>query len=574
MKKFSLALVALFTLSLFALAYIPKKSINKAVIEGTVIDFTTKTPIAKATISVYNGDMPVKTFTTTADGKYRVELDYGIYDFTIKANGYTTIKATDVLLDSATTRKYDFEMVASKEEDAVSNLKITEDKIAGNSSNVVFTDTYDIIARDDIKTIDYAASPVSGVTRTKATSAEADESIIKSAPGVVVSSSRYEKRSDKSTPSKAKGKAAIKDERKVLDVKGTKDIAREPDGGAGQLTAGEWCDNKNWDFYIDLRTKADWKSKEPYWGFDLGKRVEVNVVNGTQGVANVVLTVTSTKSEIVYTARTDNNGKAYLFPEAFIKTIDGNYILNAALPEGTKTIVLAKDDYDKRPVTINTTSANKAGKLDVMFMIDATGSMGDELSYIKEELNDVIRRVKLENEQMVDINVGAGVYRDQGDEYVVRAFPFTNSVSTLLTQLNGQTAGGGGDFPEAVEEALDHSVNKQAWRDDANTKLLFLILDAPPHYTPDRVTKIQNTIKEAAAKGIRVIPVASSGVDKDTEFLMRYFSIATGGTYVFLTDHSGIGNSHIEPTTGKYDVEYLNNLMVRVIKSYLATSKS
>ncbi|MGB1699426.1 MAG: hypothetical protein ACPHRO_05700, partial [Nannocystaceae bacterium] len=60
-----------------------------------------------------------------------------------------------------------------------------------------------------------------------------------------------------------------------------------------------------------------------------------------------------------------------------------------------------------------------------------------------------------------------------------------------------------------------------------------------------------------------------SGVDKSTEFLMRMADVATGGTYIFLTDDSGIGNSHIEPTIGEYQVEPLNELLIRVIKQSL-----
>ena len=50
---------------------------------------------------------------------------------------------------------------------------------------------------------------------------------------------------------------------------------------------------------------------------------------------------------------------------------------------------------------------------------------------------------------------------------------------------------------------------------------------------------------------------------------MRQIAILTGGTYVFITDHSGIGNSHLEPSIGKYKVEFLNELMARVIKKYI-----
>ncbi|MCB0845041.1 MAG: hypothetical protein KDE26_17455, partial [Bacteroidetes bacterium] len=58
------------------------------------------------------------------------------------------------------------------------------------------------------------------------------------------------------------------------------------------------------------------------------------------------------------------------------------------------------------------------------------------------------------------------------------------------------------------------------------------------------------------------------GVNKETEFLMRFFALATNGTYVFITDDSGIGNDHLEPTVGDFEVEYLNELIIRLVKEY------
>ncbi|MEF9479208.1 hypothetical protein OWR28_17025 [Chryseobacterium sp. 1B4] len=46
---------------------------------------------------------------------------------------------------------------------------------------------------------------------------------------------------------------------------------------------------------------------------------------------------------------------------------------------------------------------------------------------------------------------------------------------------------------------------------------------------------------------------------------MRTFALLTNGTYTFLTDDSGIGNSHIKPTIDSYEVEKLNDLLLRLI---------
>ena len=81
-------------------------------------------------------------------------------------------------------------------------------------------------------------------------------------------------------------------------------------------------------------------------------------------------------------------------------------------------------------------------------------------------------------------------------------------------------------------------------------------------------SQITETVQLAAEKGVRIIPIASSGIDTETEFLLRSWAIMAGGTYLFLTDDSGIGNDHLEPTIGEYSVEKLNECMIRVICEY------
>jgi hypothetical protein len=80
--------------------------------------------------------------------------------------------------------------------------------------------------------------------------------------------------------------------------------------------------------------------------------------------------------------------------------------------------------------------------------------------------------------------------------------------------------------------------------------------------------KLDILIRQAAEKGVRIVPLACSGVDKSTEYIMRSFALATNGTYTFLTDHSGVGDSHIAPSTDKYKVEHMNDLILRLILQY------
>jgi hypothetical protein len=96
-------------------------------------------------------------------------------------------------------------------------------------------------------------------------------------------------------------------------------------------------------------------------------------------------------------------------------------------------------------------------------------------------------------------------------------------------------------------------------------------LDAPPHKAEENLKKLMEASKLAAKMGIKIVPVGCSGIDKTTEFLCRSMALATNGTYTFLTNHSGVGGSHIEPSTDGYKVESFREILVRVSRSMSIT---
>ena len=325
---------------------------------------------------------------------------------------------------------------------------------------------------------------------------------------------------------------------------------------AGMLTAGEWNDNRNWDYWNRLMANREWYNLQGKWKISTNRYV-ILVKDGETPIIGAKVTLSQGGSEI-WTAITDKNGNAVIFITETPDEQSNEFSLTVSTSSNNVTVdnVTLTDD---KPYEVEITENNLSDSIDLMFMIDTTGSMGDELQYIKEELTDVIERIE------ADVRVSCNFYRDIQDEYIVRSFNFTTDINEAVDQIAGQRATGGGDFPEAVEVALNNAIFEHEWNENAKERFLFLVLDAPPHHDEERVAKINENIKEAAKKGIRIIPVASSGIDKETEFLLRGMSIATNGTYLFLTNHSGIGNSHIEPTIGSYDVEFLNDLIVKVI---------
>jgi hypothetical protein len=206
-------------------------------------------------------------------------------------------------------------------------------------------------------------------------------------------------------------------------------------------------------------------------------------------------------------------------------------------------------------------------RADIAFIVDATGSMSDEIDFLKSDLTDIISKVA-EVRPSLTMRTAALFYRDKGDEYLTRHSDFSENLATTTAFIAEQRADGGGDYPEAVHTALEEMLQNLSWDANARTRLAFLILDAPPHYQSDIIGSLQKSIATAARSGIRLIPVTASGIDKNTEFLMRFFAIATGGTYVFITNDSGVGDSHIEASVGDHEVELLNSLIIRLIGYY------
>lgn len=340
-----------------------------------------------------------------------------------------------------------------------------------------------------------------------------------------------------------------------------------------QLTAAEWRDAFNYDFWLKLFEKdipvqgQDGEETtqngifSPYAKDTLGLETfdmhEVYVSCGEEPVigANVYL---YSENDLIYSAVTDSTGTAYVFGNGtHIEAISGQYNAVADIADGVTSISLT--DYEEIE-----------DELEIMFVVDTTGSMGDELSFLCDELAGIVTRIS----SALDCKIRLGLlfYRDEGDDYVTRKFDFVDVTSasglnTVVKNINAQRASGGGDTPEAVDRALAEAVEAN-WHTNSKTRLLFHVLDAPYHDRQENESRFANAVKQAAQKGIRIIPVAASGLDTLGQYIMRSAALLTGGTYTFLTDDSGIGFSHELPVVGEFTVEYLSDLMVRLIKGY------
>ncbi len=370
------------------------------------------------------------------------------------------------------------------------------------------------------------------------------------------------KRESKSVSSVVEGRiAGVAIEREAISDSGDRE-SRSRTPQSGQLTAGEINDLEKWEEWLELSNKDEARTVKENWGFSLQEKVTVFVTDENENpLPNAQVTIYNERNKFIMSARTDVFGKTQVFKDLNRKADTEFYRVQV-----THNNQIKGKKITKRHTVLNfqLDKGKQDNSIDVMFTIDATGSMGDEINYLKSELKNIMNRIDTSIDEK---RVALTFYRDVNDDYLVRDFDFDTNIDVVQKNLAEQNAGGGGDYEEAVEVALKNSM-QQSWNKNAKARMLFLLLDAPPHLNKENVATIKEQIALAANKGIKIIPVVASGADKNVEFLTRFFSIATNGTYVFLTDDSGIGNPHLKPSTENYKVEKLNDLLVRLIQKY------
>ncbi|HPC83891.1 MAG TPA: VWA domain-containing protein [Thermoanaerobaculaceae bacterium] len=167
-----------------------------------------------------------------------------------------------------------------------------------------------------------------------------------------------------------------------------------------------------------------------------------------------------------------------------------------------------------------------AGAMDLIFCIDTTGSMADDIDAAKAASTAMIEKIF---ERVPDPRVALVAYRDHGDAYLHKGWPFSRDPAVIRQAVLDLTVGGGGDTPEAVYEALLYALDCSelgGWRDGVK-KVIVLIGDAPPH------TK-RHTLDEVVAKAFAVDPahvfaIAVAGSDSATRSSFGALAERTGG---------------------------------------------
>ncbi len=213
------------------------------------------------------------------------------------------------------------------------------------------------------------------------------------------------------------------------------------------------------------------------------------------------------------------------------------------------------------PVVDNPSPNEKT--LEMVFVLDTTGSMGGLLEGAKQKIWGIVNEV-MQSPAKPSVRVGLVAYRDRGDQYVTQVLPITNDLDKVYTTLMEYRADGGGDGPENVRRALADGVRQAGWSKASErvSQVIFLVGDAPPHddYQDEPDTLV--TTQEAVSRGM-IVNTIQCGEATDTRAVWqniarrgegRYFAIAQdGGVSTIATPY----DSRLSELGGKLGATYM-----------------
>jgi hypothetical protein len=366
-------------------------------------------------------------------------------------------------------------------------------------------------------------------------------------------------------------RASLEEKRKDSDGEARPDVSR-----LAPLRAGETDDNENFDAYLGYRTEL--LRENPGLVklvdlLDISERYLVRVTDEAgRPLPNCRIAV-SADDRLVWRGTTTSAGEMPFYPRCAAGCEGATGFFLSVIYGGTTKVVELprKKNGSDEPIAVTLPCAKQVAPvcLDVVFTIDTTGSMSDEISQIQATLLEITRRIK-EMPARPELRFGMVVYRDRTDAYVTKVFPFTSDVSAFHAALQSIGANGGGDGPEALNMGLFDTVDALDWREDA-LRLSFLIADAPPHMDYGDDVPYGASLKLAVEKGIKVFPVAASGLSEYTcgsgSYIFRQIGQFTMARFIYIEYGDSAASHGVRNASGGNN---LDDIVVRTVEKELA----
>ena len=166
-------------------------------------------------------------------------------------------------------------------------------------------------------------------------------------------------------------------------------------------------------------------------------------------------------------------------------------------------------------------------RVDVVFVLDTTGSMGGLIQTAKEKIWSIATTMA-SAQQTPEIRIGLVAYRDRGDSYVTKIVDLSDDLDSVYAKLMDFEANGGGDTPESVNKALYDAVHNMSWsQEDQAYQVIFLVGDAPPHMDYNEV-RYPQIVASALEKGIVINTIQCGEIPSAIEPWTQIASLGHG----------------------------------------------
>lgn len=335
------------------------------------------------------------------------------------------------------------------------------------------------------------------------------------------------------------------------------------------LNAGEIDDNAEWDVYLEYRDNFLSGPANTFLidDVDVTNRQIIEVLD-TSGnpILGAVVTVMNNDGRIAHQSCTYATGLTQFFPNLQVLVGDSNrfqvIVTKADARVEAELNLVAGNNW----LTVELDVEQSSPRLDLLFLFDSTGSMDDEIAQLRNNILYISQEIS-EMSDDVDVRYALVTYKD--GHYPTELWDFTYDVSEFqfnLAQL--YTAGGDG---ETLNDGLDRALHALQWRGDDTMKLIFLIGDEPPGIYENHPSYAISMLR-ANTYGIKIHPIASSGLDIQGEYIFRQIAQASMGHFIFLTyadGQSGIAGTERDDleagASGEYTVEHLHEIVLNLI---------
>jgi Mg-chelatase subunit ChlD len=368
----------------------------------------------------------------------------------------------------------------------------------------------------------------------------------------------------------AKGSAGVSKAEAAASAPGAGAAGARPPAASG-LRAGFADDNRQFNYFVQFL--ATYGPQVNHIPIPVDERIVLKVQD-LQGrsLPNAEVAVQGQNGETLCRGLTYADGSYLFFPAEH--GTDQRYRVAVTCNQVVQELELERSGPRQVAVAFPFDRAlQQSTPLDLLFIVDTTGSMGEEIERLKATI-EIINLNLTSLSSHPRVRFGMVLYKDRGDEYVTEVVPFTEDLQRFQGALDRVEAYGGGDNPEDLQAALEQAL-RMRWN-AGGLRLAFVITDAPPHLDyGQRYTYVQ-AAREAVAKGIKIFGVGTGGLSLMGEVVLRQLAQYTSAKYIFLTygesgeSEGGAPGSVSHHTGENYQTDKLEAIIIRLAKEELA----